>query len=64
MEALKNSNCTIIPVVSKDFSWPNPTELPEDIRALSSYNQVTYEKILGLHKYYTNTNTLVCTIQL
>lgn len=38
VEALK-SNCNIIPVV-ENFEWPQPEELPEDMRAVCRFNGI------------------------
>lgn len=40
--ALQAKNCNIIPVVEADFQFPDPEELPEDMRALCYFNSVRW----------------------
>jgi hypothetical protein len=39
-EALRNENCTIIPVVNSDFKWPEKDDLPEDMQRLPKHNHI------------------------
>ena len=40
--ALQTKDCNIIPVVDADFQFPDPEELPEDMRALCYFNSVRW----------------------
>ncbi len=40
--ALKAKNCNIIPVIDQEFQFPDPEELPEDMRALCYFNSVRW----------------------
>lgn len=40
--ALQAKNCNIIPVTEAEFQFPDPDELPEDIRGLSYFNSVRW----------------------
>jgi len=40
--ALQTKDCNIIPVVEADFQFPDPEELPEDMRALCYFNSVRW----------------------
>lgn len=40
--ALQAKDCNIIPVTEADFQFPDPEELPEDIRALCYFNSVRW----------------------
>ena len=40
--ALQAKDCNIIPVVEADFQFPDPEELPEDMRALCYFNSVRW----------------------
>ena len=44
VEAIK-SNCNIIPIV-ENFEWPEPEQLPEDIRVVSRFNGIKW-----IHEY-------------
>ncbi|KER28211.1 hypothetical protein T265_04888 [Opisthorchis viverrini] len=35
-------NCNIIPVFDGNFEWPNPEELPEDMRQIQTYHGITW----------------------
>ena len=37
-----SSGTPIIPVMMEGFSWPSPAELPEDIRALTGVNAMSW----------------------
>jgi hypothetical protein len=39
--AALQSNCNIIPIID-NFQWPEPEELPEDMRAVCHFNGVRY----------------------
>lgn len=36
-----NSNCNIIPIID-NFSWPEPEDLPEDMRSVCYFNGVRW----------------------
>jgi len=40
--ALQTKDCNIIPVVEAEFQFPDPEELPEDMRALCYFNYVRW----------------------
>ena len=40
--ALQARDCNIIPVVEADFQFPDPEDLPEDIRAFCYFNSVSW----------------------
>lgn len=39
--AALNSNCNIIPIID-NFSWPEPEQLPEDMRSVCHFNGVRW----------------------
>lgn len=46
LTALNTKNCNIIPVVDPDFQFPDPEDLPEDIRQVLSFNAIRW-----IHEY-------------
>nr|XP_018900364.1 PREDICTED: sterile alpha and TIR motif-containing protein 1 isoform X3 [Bemisia tabaci] len=40
--AALNSQCNIIPITDTNFVWPQPEELPEDMRAICHFNGVRW----------------------
>jgi len=56
--AALQSNCNIIPIID-NFQWPEPEELPEDMRAVCHFNGVRYATNISVGPHFLTLSELL-----